>query len=444
MSKKKMKIGADAIEFLPDAMEIEQEKLPWYAKVGVIWLFLILAAVITWTCIGEVDVIVKASGHIVTDEGNIVMKPIESAIIREIKVHKGDIVNKGDVLITFDPSLSQADVERISREIEALEATFARYDAEFNKREYNDNSNKNTTWQTSIFKQRQLYYKEKINYYESNHNRLVVASKATKQRYEKYCEILGNMTKIEDMYSSLQKKNVVSYKETLEVMMSRMQNEVEVDKLRNQLVEYEHEILSLDAEKQAFIEEWRNTISEKMVETNRELESDRKQLAKAESIASYVQICAPCKAVVHDMAMFPVGSAVGEAEALITLVPLDGHLEVEAELRPQDIGRVHVGSIARIKLSAFPFQKHGTLDGMVRLISGNTFTRQGDPAGGMPGRSFYRTFMAVNGTLRNVGNDFTLIPGMEVEAEIKSGRRRIIEYLVYPLIKGLDEAFKEP
>ncbi|MBO4345591.1 MAG: HlyD family type I secretion periplasmic adaptor subunit [Victivallales bacterium] len=442
MSKKKMKIASDAIEFLPDAMEIEQEKLPWFAKVGAIWLFLILAAVIAWACIGEVDVIVKTTGHIVTDEGNIVMKPIESAIIREIKVRQGDIVNKGDVLITFDPSLSQADVDRIKREIEALEATFARYDAEFNRRDYNDESNQNTTWQTSIFKQRQLYYKEKINYYESNRNRLVAASKSTKERYDKYCEILDSMTKIEDMYSSLQKKNVVSYKETLEVTMSRMQNEVEVDKLRNQIVEYEHEILSLDAEKQAFIEEWRNAISEKMVETNRELESDRKQLAKAESIASYVQICAPCKAIVHDMAMFPVGSAVAEAEALITLVPLDGRLEVEAELRPQDIGRVHVGSDVRVKLSAFPFQKHGTLDGKVRLISGNTFSRQGEPA--MAGRSYYRTFIVVTGSLRNVGDDFTLIPGMEVEAEIKSGRRRIIEYLVYPLIKGLDEAFKEP
>lgn len=444
MSSKKLKVASDAVEFLPDAMEIEQERLPWYAHVGVIWIFLIVAAVIAWACIGEVDVIVKAPGHIVSDKGNIVMKPIDSAIIEEIKVREGDIVEKGDVLITFDPSLYQADVDRLKHEIATLSATFARYDAEFNEREYSDNSSRFGEWQTSIYNQRQRYYKEKLNYYESNKKRIDVALQSTKQSYEKYTEILGSMTKIEDMYSSLQKKNIVSYKESLEVTMNRLQNEVEVDRLRNQIVDYEHQKLSLEADKKAFIEEWRNAISERMVDTNRELENDRKQLSKAEKLVTYVQICAPCRAIVHEMASFPVGSAVGEAEALITLVPLDGKLEVDAEIRPQDIGRVHVGSDARIKLSAFPFQKHGTLDGKVRLISGNTFARQADPTSIMAGRSYYKGYLVVSGQLRNVGDDFTLIPGMEVETEIKSGRRRIIEYLVYPLIKGLDEAFKEP
>lgn len=444
MSENKAKLASDAIEFLPDAQEIAQEKLPWHAKIGVIWIFLIIAAVLTWACLSKVDVIVKANGRIVSDRGNIVMKPIESAVIKEIKVHNGDIVEEGQPLITFDPTINQAEVERIQRVLEALEASFARYSAEFNGKKYSDNTNKNTEWQSSIFIQRQQYYTEKINYFESNKNRLETAGKAAKQSYEKYLEILDNMTKIEDMYQNLQQKNVVSYKETLEVAMSRMQNEVEVDKLRNQMIEYDHQLLSLEAEKKAFIEEWRNSISEKMVELNREIESDKQLLAKAESLVSYVQICAPCKAIVHDMASFPVGSAVGEAEAVITLVPLDAPLEVEAEIRPQDISRVHTGSKARIKLSAFPFQKHGTLDGEIRLISGNTFSHQGAEMVSEQSRNYYRAKLTVSGSLRNTGNDFMLIPGMETEVEIKSGKRRVIEYIIYPIIKGLDLAFTEP
>ncbi len=78
-----------------------------------------------------------------------------------------------------------------------------------------------------------------------------------------------------------------------------------------------------------------------------------------------------------NFAAFSPGSAVREAEALITLIPLDGNIELEAELSPQDIGKIDTGAAARIKLTAYPFQKHGTLDGIVRNISENTLQKEG-------------------------------------------------------------------
>ncbi len=441
----KIKIAKEAIEFLPDALEIEQEKLPWYGRIGVVWIFIILATVIAWACYSEVDVIVRAPGHVVSGHGNIVMKPIESAIIKSIEVKQGDEVTAGQVLITFDPTITQAEVTRLSSEIGALQANFDRLSAEFDSKEYNSSATEHEKWQSSIFQQRRKYYGEKLRFFDSNYDRLLASKKSLQESYEKYQEILKNMNEIETMYTNLHKKQVISYKETLEVTMSRMQNEVEVARLRNQLVEIEHQLLSLVAEKNAFIEEWRDSISERMVELKRELESNRQQLAKAEQLVSYVQLCAPCRALVLDMASFPVGSAVGEAEAVITLVPLDDTHEIEAEVRPQDISRIKTGSEARIKLTAFPFQKHGTLKGKVRLISGNTFQKQ-DGMRADSGKTYYRTMVEDTGErkLRNTGDNFSLIPGMETEVEIKAGRRRIIEYLIYPIIKGLDEAFKEP
>ena len=153
-----------------------------------------------------------------------------------------------------------------------------------------------------------------------------------------------------------------------------------------------------------------------------------------------MSIKAPCNAVVHEIASFSPGSAVREAEALITLVPLDGELELEAEISPENIGKVNIGAPVRVKLTAYPFQKHGTLTGTVRNISEDTLEKQ---EGGQSIK-YYRARITVSGQLRNVKKDFRLIPGMEVQSEIKCDRRRIIEYVLYPLIKAFDETAKEP
>ena len=443
---KKTRIPQEAIAFLPDPQEIREERLRWYEHIGIYWIALVVVAILLWATFAEVDVIVRASGRIVADRGDIVMKPRESAVIESIEVKVGDVVEKGQPLLRFDPSANQAEVLRLKHEITVLQAQEERLRAEASEQEFipSDPKEENARWQLSIYQQRMGYYAERMNYYESNMARIETACKATRESQEKYQEILNSTAEIEKMYANLRAKDVVTYKELLEAAMSRMQVEAQVDQFRNQLLSYDQQKLSLMSERNSFIEEWHNSVAEELVRVNRELDGDKRQLVKAETLASYVTLTAPCRAVVQDMASFPVGSAVGEAEAIITLVSLEGPLEVEAEIQPQDIGRVHTGSLARIKLSAFPFQKHGTLDGELRMISANTFSKNMPAANGKMQNNFYRGRLIVSGNLHNVSDDFEIVPGMETEVEFKTGKRRVIEYLIHPLLKGLDESFREP
>ena len=213
-----------------------------------------------------------------------------------------------------------------------------------------------------------------------------------------------------------------------------------MDQLANDLLELDHRRNSTLAEKNSFIQEWRNKISEDMIAVDRDLTSTRKSYDKIAQLIEYVYLRAPCNAVVHEIASFSPGSAVREAEALITLIPLDGNIELEAEILPENIGKVKVGASARIKLTAYPFQKHGTLDGVVRNISEDTLEKQ---MGGTA-MKYYRARIVVSGKLRGVKEDFRLIPGMETQCEIKCDRRRVIEFILYPLIKAMDETAREP
>jgi HlyD family secretion protein len=223
-----------------------------------------------------------------------------------------------------------------------------------------------------------------------------------------------------------------------------MQLESTIAQLEHSAREIEHERESTLASRQSFIMEWQKDISERLVEAQQNMTSLLKSLDKINRLNDYVELRAPCEAIVHEIASFPVGSAVREAEALITLVPIS-EIEVEAEIPAQDIGKVKVGDSVRVKLNAYPFQKYGTLDGIIRKLSPDAFTKQGAaPIDPEAGKSYYRAWISLSGSLRNVPDTFRLTPGMEVQAEIKVGTRSVLEYIIHPLVKSLDEAIREP
>lgn len=444
MNEQKLTLCDEAGEYQSDALELAAQKLPWFGRSGILIALLIVIVAIVWASCSEVDIIVEADGKLISSSQNIVMKPLERAVIEKIDVKVGQFVKKGQVLITFDPAFNQAEEEKLDEQLKSLTAQFRRLKAEFSEKPFCSEAKVPTEdekWQMAIFEKRQKFYKEKLKYYSQNIKRIEAAINTTNESYKKQKVRLKTLQKIEKMMYDLHRRNAISLKQVLETQISRLQMESEVDKLKNSILELVHERLSATANKNSFIEEWDKTVSEEMVNIEREVTSITKQLDKARKLSSFVCIRASRDAVVHEIAAFSEGSAVREAEPLITLVPINIQIEAEINIIPQDIGKVKKGDIGRIKLNAFPFQKHGTLDGKLNLISENTFQEQG--AMGQK-HSVYHGRMIISGKLENVPDNFRLIPGMEIKAEIKVGRRRIIEYIIHPLIKSLDESIREP
>ena len=431
------------IEFQPDALEIQNERLPFAIR-ACVWLPLFLTILaIVWACMAKTDVVVQSTGKIVTDQPTIIMKPLERTVIEGIDVKIGDIVKKDQVLIRFDPAFNIADAERYKNEMAALAAQLQRLQAEFKGEPYQGGDQQFEKWQQVIYKQRQEYYEERMNYFDEALLQLDASYKNKQDNHRKQKERLEAVLKLEAMYDDLQKKNVVALKDLIEMQISRMEMEATVDQLANDILELEHRKGSTEADKNAFIQEWRNKISEDMVSVDRNLTATQKDYEKVAQLITYVCLRAPCDAVVHEVASFPPGSAVREAEALITLIPLNGNIELESEIRPEDIGKVHKGAEVRVKLNAYPFQKYGTLDGMVRNISENTLQKESSQQMGVE-PTYYRARITVSGKLERAPSNFRLIPGMQAQCEIRCGTRRVIEYVLYPLIKALDETAKEP
>jgi len=429
-----------------DALTIRHSRLPFWARhsVALALLFVLLAAV--WACTFEVDEVVQASGKLVSDQQNIVMKPLERSVVKEVNVAVGEIVKRDQILITFDPTGNRLELERLKSELETLTAQQERLTAEDEGKPYQAAvANAATEIQKIIFEQRVVYYREKMKYFEQGIAQLDASRKTLEDSLTNQLSRLDSIIKIESLYKDLLARQATSQKEMLSISMSRMEMEAEVNTVKNKLNELAHQRETVEANCDSFVAEWRHGITDNLVKVKRELVNTQKQYDKYHQMANYVYLRSPCDAVVHEITPYSSGSAVREAEALMTLVPLDGKIEAEAEIDPEDISKIAVGSQARIKINSFPYQKHGTLDGVIRIISGDTFQKQSsERTVADPKSHYYRVRLSVGGKLKNLPPHFRLIPGMEVQIEVKTGQRRIITYLWYPVMKSLDEALREP
>ena len=202
-----------------------------------------------------------------------------------------------------------------------------------------------------------------------------------------------------------------------------------------------HQINALEADRQSAQADWKTQVAQELIDTRRARAELTEQLNQSEYREELVQLIAPARGVILSIAERSVGSVIREAEEMFTIVPADVPLEMETDILPKDFGLIQVGDFVRIKLDALPFQKHGIIEGRVRQISDDAV-----PAGGNdPTQTVYRTRIELGEKmLRDVPDSFRLTPGLTGSADITVGKRRIITYFIYPLVRALDSSFREP
>jgi hemolysin D len=432
------------IDFQGDARKIDERRPPWFARATLYVLVAVIIIAGIWAAVAKVDRIVVAPGKLVTTASTIVVQPLETSTVRSLHARVGDIVRKGDVLATLDPTFSEADAGQLRGKVKSLAAQIERLESELDDRPYEPQIlDDEARLQTTIWTRRIEQNKAKLASYNQQ-IRHVEAEMATKSADRAALEVrLGVAKDLETMRDYLMQKELGSKVNYLDAKSQRLQVEREILLAVNNMTELEEEMERFKAEKAAYLAEFRQKTAEELVQVRRDHDAAVKQLDKATRRNSVTLLAAPGDAIVLEVAQRSVGSVLKEAEALYTLVPLDSPLEAEVSVEGLDVGNVETGAEARLKLEAWPFQKHGTLSGKVRTVSNDTFTP--DPKKDGQQRPYYKARVEVTVTdLRDVPRSFRLIPGMAVTAEIKAGERTILSYLLYPILRGLDESIREP
>jgi HlyD family secretion protein len=435
------------VEFLPDADEIERRPLPPYARITVHALAAMLVCFLAWASFAEIDEVVKAQGRLATPLSNIVVQPIETSIIRSIDVRVGQVVKKGERLATLDPTDADADQAQLRLKFDSLDTQVKRLNAELAGKSApveTGTVSADTQLQDRLAGERRANFAAQVLRLNEN----IAKTRAALETNLRDQQVLGDRTRslreVETMQERLVDQKFGAKVNLLDARNKRMEVERDYTLAKNQEPEIRRTLAGLEAEKRAFVNGWRQKIMEDLLNLTRERDATAEQIKKGTLRRDKVILTAPADAMVQDIAKLSQGSVAQAAEKMFTLVPLGTALDAEVQIDSLDVGHVKPGDVAHIKLDAFPFQKHGTLEAKVRTLSEDAFKR--DTANAESGTDAYYVSRIDlgGGKLKNMDPHARLLPGMTLTAEIVVGKRTVLSYLLWPLTKGLDEAIREP
>lgn len=433
------------LDFLPDADEIERRPLPRSAGLTLHTLAAVLVVFLLVATFSQIDLVVTSRGRLITPLPNILVQPLETSIIQKISVKPGQIVKKGERLATLDPTFTEADESQLKTRLASLDNQRTSLEAELAGKVVGTNaeSSDDKQIQSRLAGERQAGYQAKTRQLDENIAR-VVASLDTNRRDQ---SAMASRVKVLREMAALQEQLVAEKYAVRARFLDAQDRLLEAERgaqmARSREVELQKELLSLRAERVSYQTSWREKLMVDLLAVSRERDAVNEQLQKANKLHQLVFLSSPADAVVLEIAKLSPGSVARGAEPLFTLVPLGERLEAEIEIDSQDVGYVRQGDQVQVKVDTYPFQLHGTLLGQLQTVSEDAFRRDNVQVGGVA--AYYMGRVRLTTTqLNRLPRHARLIPGMTVAAEIKVGKRSLISYLLWPLVKALNESMREP
>jgi hemolysin D len=425
------------------------------AASGTVWMIGgMFAACLAAMWLIPIDRVVTAHGKVVSRLPMVVVQPLETSIVRSIDVTEGQSVHAGDVLARLDPTFASADVGTLQTQVSSLQAEVARMQAEVEQRSFQySGTDAPMLLQAGIYAQRAAERKSKLEFYRQKIDAL--ASTATRSTADAaaFRERLAVAQTVETMRKKLEALQVGSQLNALIATDSRLEIERSLSTAINTGVSAKAELGAMIAERDAYVQNWSSQIGQALSEASRKLSDARESLNKALLRRELIELRVDRNAAVLTIAKVSEGSVLQAGEQLITLVPEDAPLEIEADIAGRDHGFVHIGAPVAVKFDTFPSTQYGLAHGAVRTISADSFTAQDGtkartgsapmtPAGAEP---FYRSRITLDRSmLHDLPAGFHIVPGMPVAADIKVGKRTVMAYLLGRILPVMSEGMREP
>ena len=427
------RIVPEALAFQADLDRLVAEPAPLVLRLWPVLGAALVAALVTVAALVRVDVVVTAQGRLAADAPPVILQPAAGATLAELLVKPGDTVVAGQVLARLDPRLAEADRKALEIEAEALRARIARLGAE---RDGSELAGEGV--EAALMTERQDLARAQRRQLQAARDALAKALAAEQAAGPALEERRAIAAEIAAMRATLADRQSGSRLQALEARMVLIDADSAAEAHLARLADLGERLAQSEAALAAFEADRSRQISEALAELTPRLAEVEERLAKARLLAQQSDLRAPRPGVVISVARGGPGSRMAEGEAVVVLVPTDVALVAEVGIRSAETGRIAPGDPVTLKIEAFPWRRHGVLEGRLLDVSHASYT----PEGGVEALHAGRVSLA--GQLTDLAPGTGLLPGMTLSAEIKTGTRTVLDYFLEPLMRGLSESLREP
>jgi hemolysin D len=410
--------STEEAEFLPAALALIERPISPTARVTACLLILLISFAVLWSCFAHVDIVVESAGKVFPGSRTKSIASVDVASVRAVYVVEGEKVKAGDVLVELDAGAYEADERKAGAEARAATIEMARSGALITAIDSNRAPvlNRIPDISPEQFAQAKAHLLGQFLDYQSKLT-------ALDGEIDRYARTLPMAREREQRYAELSETHDVS----LTAWSEKQQASAD---LVGQLTQARNARLS-------HIANTRRTALDVYTDAEKAFATATQEAARASSHSRQLTLRAPVDGSVQQLIVHTVGGVVSAAQSLMLIVPEDDSVEVEGYIENRDIGFVRENQAAEVKIDAFDYTKYGTIRGRVTGLSKDAVEDE------KRGPLFKVT---VNLDKKSIGVDGTqiaLTPGMSVKVEIKTGTRRVIEYVLSPLLRHRHESLNE-
>lgn len=433
---KKRKRHKDHHEFEPLLVEIEDRPLNPLGR-SILWIiFGVIFFGIAWLSFAKIDIVVSARGKVVPAGEIKILQPIETGVISKILVKEGEHVVKDQILMQIDPSVTERSLESKEKDMmvftlesERLSALVEERKPQFSQFEHFDKM---------LLQEQQNLYTHQFDALKESKAQFSMKKAQVKTQYlsarSDALRLSGILQKEQQRLARMEKVlDIIARNDYEEAQKTVLNITEQLNMAQHKESESKERLREIEHEEKVSLEQLMSTWFGQLVDKKKELRALESQINAISFQNKQQQIKAPLNGYVGKLMVNTEGGVVTPAEKLISIVPDDAPLIIRATVLNQDIGFVTKQMPVAIKIDTFTFQKYGLIEGSVDAISNDAIEDE------KLGLIYEIKVTPLNTSLMIEGKEKRLEPGMNVTAEIKVGKRKIIEFFIYPIIQYLDE-----